>query len=75
MLQTVRPQQKYARKFVNALSCSSASKRQTMTRFAQVIFPERARSLPSSSCLGALLIFGFRVRCHSRLERNTMIGP
>ena len=54
-------QQEYAREFVNALSCSSASERLTMAGFAQVIF-WRARSLPSNSCLGALLIFGFRVR-------------
>ena len=106
-------QQEHARKFVNALSCSSASELVTMAAFAQAIFrgavaaascdwrlanrrvnamrywritvakvrgeaPRTARKahvLPRAAVLEQMLISGFRVRCDSRLERNTMIGP
>ena len=52
-LQTERPQQEHARKFVNALSCSSASELVITAGFAQAISWGSARALPSNSCLGA----------------------
>ena len=35
----------------------------------------RGACLPEAAVLEQMLISGFRVRCDSRLERNTMIGP
>jgi len=51
---TERPQQEYARKFVNALSCSSASELVTMAGFAQAIFwgAREARVLPRGGAFG-----------------------
>src|SRR5689334_12237637 len=74
MPQTEPPQQEHGRNFENGLSCASASQLVTLAPFAQAIFRE-THALWRSICLEAMLISGFRLRCDSRLERNTLIGP